>query len=109
MKEQNHSSRVGQIKLFQKNFISFDKISSKLRLVWLNLSYDYHVKHPDIDIYILMVSTLPDTTALNKDLGSHQDEMWIWVPETDKALSRLASFLHLFSLSGHAKSLHFEV
>jgi hypothetical protein len=98
-KEQNGCCRIGQTKLFSKNFSSFAKKTSLLRENWLRVAQKVHHDHPEIDLHLHMISTIPGAEDLysgkSKDYP-HQDEMWIWISEEEVAIEHLKNFLSGF-------------
>ncbi len=101
-KEQNGCCRVGQTKLFAKNFPIFAKHVFTLREEWLSKAQKIYEEHPQIDFHLHMISTIPGAEELHsgKSEGySHQDELWLWSPSTEVAIEHLKSFLSHFRTS----------
>lgn len=98
-KEQNGCCRVGQTKLFTRNHPLFLKNAQKLMEFWLAAAHETVQIHPEIDLHLHMVSTIPSADEVYTDkVGqySHLDQLWFWVPYTQKAYDHLASFLTAF-------------
>ncbi len=98
-KEQNRCSRIGQIKLFSSNFAGFDKHRPALVADWLSDCKECVQNHPEIDLHLMMVSTIPTADEVYHDKlheSDHQDELWFWCPPTRQALAHLSSFLLAF-------------
>lgn len=95
-KEQNGCCRVGQTKLFSINVPAFQKTLPKLLSYWHKVAEEVTQAHPEIDLHLHMISTIPSATEVYEDkVGhyTHQDELWFWVPSTQKAYDHLSSFL----------------
>ncbi len=98
-KEQNGCARVGQTKMFASNFPLFLKHAQKIRQVWLEQSQEIFKKKMEVDLYIHMMSTISSANEVYKNqLGSyeHQDELWLWIPDTQQGYYHLNSFLSGF-------------
>jgi len=101
-KEQNGCCRVGQTKLFSRNFPAFLESVPKLMEFWLTTARQVVQEQPEIDLHLHMISTIPSADEVYADKGgrySHLDELWFWVPSTQKAYDHLASFLTSFQAS----------
>lgn len=112
-KEQNGCCRVGQTKLFTANFSTFLKKAPQLMKFWLDNAQEVQQRHPEIDLHLHMISTIPSAQEVYEDrVGhyTHQDELWFWVPHTQRAYDHLSSFLTGFQSSqkfGPSASLEF--
>lgn len=98
-KEQNGCCRVGQTKIFGKTYPTFSKQASKIRHEWLLSAKESNEKTPDLDFHLHMISTIPGADELYEGKSehfAHQDEMWIWIPDTEIAVEHLKSFLSNF-------------
>lgn len=98
-KEQNGCCRVGQTKIFSSNFPTFQKASEQLKDYWIEHAQDVYRVHPEITLHLQMISTIASADEVHEGhLGdyTHQDELWIWIPETQKSSDHLASFLSAF-------------
>lgn len=98
-KEQNGCARVGQTKIFNSNYSSYQKHAAVMRSVWFNKAQEVNSNHPEIDLHMHMVSTIPSADEVFKNqIGpySHFDEAWIWIPSTQMARDHLISFLSNF-------------
>lgn len=112
-KEQNGCCRVGQTKIFTSNFPTFLKNAPKLLKYWYKIASNVNQDHPEIDLHLHMISTIASANEVYEDtVGhySHQDELWFWVPHTQKAYDHLTSFLTAFQTAhkfGSKASLEF--
>lgn len=98
-KEQNGCCRVGQTKLFTTNFPAFHKSLPQLMQYWLKNAQNTQQLHPKIDLHLHMVSTIASAEEVftNKtNHYQHQDQLWFWIPDTQKSQEHLASFLTAF-------------
>jgi hypothetical protein len=101
-KEQNGCCRIGQTKLLGKTFPTFSKQAHKLRRQWLSSAVATNEKQPEIDLHLQMMSTIPGAEELYQgkhEVYPHQDEIWIWIPQTETAVEHLKNFLNAFSRS----------
>lgn len=111
-KEQNGCCRVGQTKLFSKNFPTFEKLASSIREKWLARAQKVYAEHPEIDFHLHMISTVPGAKELyeGKSKGyAHQDEIWFWIPSTEVAIEHLKNFLSGFKTSPQVENSPMEV
>jgi hypothetical protein len=95
-KEQNGCCRVGQSKLFSVNFPKFFKQAPKLMEFWLKKAQEVNKEHPEIDLHLHMISTISSANEVYEDNAGrydHQDELWFWIPNTQRAYDHLSSFL----------------
>lgn len=98
-KEQNGCCRVGQSKLFTINFPTYLKHADKFRKYWISTAKAVVQEHPEIDLHIHMISTIASADEVYQDKVGHYkhfDELWFWVPSTQKAYDHLSSFLTAF-------------
>lgn len=101
-KEQNGCCRVGQTKMFAVNIPFFRKHEDKVRKVWLEKAQQVNKERSEFDLHIHMVSTIVDAEEVFKGtMGkyTHQDEMWVWVPDDEVAIEHLKRFLSTFQNS----------
>lgn len=99
-KELNGCARVGQIKLFSSHFPEFLSHLDSLQKAWMQVSQEAAIRNPELLLHIQMISTIPsaeDVYSGRKKPHSHQDEMWISLPETRGAVDVLQHFLSSFS------------
>ncbi|MBS0620195.1 MAG: hypothetical protein JSS61_01885 [Verrucomicrobia bacterium] len=99
-KEQNGCARVGQTKLFPRNYPLFSKHAADVRAYWYERSTQFWKGREEVDLYLHMISTVPGAEALYKgDVGeyTHTDEMWIWIPFSEQSIAHLKGFLSAFS------------
>lgn len=95
-KEQNGCCRIGQTKLFSSNFPSYIKHRDALRKAWLKSAQECS---PEIDFHLHMISTVPSASEVHGDAPTpptHQDEIWLWIPDTQTAQLHLSRFLSSF-------------
>lgn len=98
-KEQNGCCRVGQTKMFTSNFPFFQEHRDKLISAWLMISEEMQASHPEIDLHMQMISTIPSAEEVFEDrIGryEHKDELWFWIPDTEQAQHHLTIFLSAF-------------
>lgn len=98
-KIQNGCCRIGQTKLFEKNFPTFAKAADKLRKEWLAAAQALFEHKKEVDFHLQMISTLPGAEELYKGeeiTFSHQDEIWIWVAPVESGIEHLKIFLSNF-------------
>ncbi len=101
-KELNGCARVGQIKLFSSHFPGFLSHVGALQKAWLQASQEAMARNPELVLHIQMVSTISsaeDVYSGGKKTYPHEDEMWIYLPETRGAVDVLQHFLSSFSRS----------
>jgi hypothetical protein len=101
-KIQNGCCRVGQTKIFAKNYPVLDKYIKQLRKIWVEKSKEVFEKNEVIDLHLHMISTIPSAEEMHrgeKDEYLHQDELWVWIPETDLSIEHLKLFLSSFKKS----------
>jgi len=98
-KEQNGCCRVGQTKMFSKNFPTFFKHAPEIRALWYVEAKEFHREREECDLHMHMISTVPsaeDVFAGTEGEYSHKDELWIWIPSKDPAIEHLKIFLNAF-------------
>ena len=96
-KIQNGCARVGQTKIFSKNYPTLSKHISSLQAAWIENAKAVYKEHMDIVLHIQMISTIASAQELYEGVAGnydHQDELWIWIPETELAVAHLKSFLN---------------
>ncbi len=111
-KTQNGCCRVGQTKIFARNFSGFTKHATDIRHVWLEEAKKIAKEKPEVDLHIHMVSTIVSADEVYKGTDihySHKDEMWIWIPDQEIAIEHLKKFLSSFQLSPGLKGNPVEV
>lgn len=111
-KEQNGCCRIGQTKLFVNNLSLFEKRADAIRLHWLQMAVETQKKKPEIDLHIHMISTIVSAEEVFKGLSgkyAHSDELWIWIPSTETAVTHLKRFLSSFQSSPGLKDNPMEV
>jgi hypothetical protein len=110
-KEQNGCSRIGQTKMFSRNFPLYQTLRAKIRKQWFEESSHVFKDKPEIDLYMHMISTIAgaeDVFAGTVGEYSHKDELWIWVPETESGVEHLKSFLNAFKMCPAVLNHSFE-
>ena len=98
-KEQNGCCRVGQTKIFSSNFPTYLEHRNEIRKQWLKTAEETYKSSPEIDFHLHMVSTVPSADEVHGDAKRphpHQDEIWLWIPETQIAQIHLTRFLSAF-------------
>lgn len=111
-KEQNGCSRIGQTKLFSKNFASYTKQKATLQRLWIDESKKIFSQKPQIDLYMQMITTIASADEVYKGKNSgwkHKDELWIYLPTTQGAYEHLINFLNAFTASQLVQDNAFEV
>ena len=101
-KTQNGCCRVGQTKLFAKNFPFFSSHAHEIRALWYVDAAKFTEERKEVDLHIHMISTVPgaeDVFAAKAGAYAHQDELWIWIPSDEQAIEHLKSFLNAFRFS----------
>ncbi len=101
-KVQNDCCRIGQTKMFAKNQPLFEKLCPKIRTFWYQTAQQISREQQEVDLHVHMISTVAGAEELFKgslDKYSYQDQMWIWIPETDLAVEHLKLFLNNFQNS----------
>ncbi len=112
-KEQNGCCRVGQTKLFSSNYPTFQKNAVQIMKQWLEKAEAAYQDRAEIDLYLHMISTIPSAEEVYQgEISSycHRDQLWFWVPNTQKGHDHLSSFLTAFLASqslGKNKELEF--
>ncbi len=99
-KEQNGCARVGQTKLFARNFPVYAKESAKLQTLFYKRAEKRAAEEPEIALYMHMVSTIRSADEVysgNSPQSAHKDELWIWIPQSEQGVQRLKGFLSNFS------------
>ncbi len=98
-KLQNGCVRIGQTKMFSSNFASFEEHSSALHKMWIEQSEAFFADRREFDLYMHMTSSIAgaeDVFSGSKGKFTHKDELWIWIPMTDRSIEHLKSFLNEF-------------
>ena len=111
-KEQNGCCRVGQTKLFKSNIETFSTHRNELMKLWVEGAREINSARPQIDFFVQMVSTVAGEKEVfhgKESEWDHQDEIWIWAPETGVAEQHLVGFLNSFQRSSTAQKFHFDV
>lgn len=111
-KEQNGCCRVGQAKLFSKNFPVFEKHAMGIRKLWLESAQAAYKERKEIDFHLQMVSTIAGAEELysgTEGRYQHKDEIWLWIPSTESAIEHLKTFLNNFKSSPPVVKNQFEV
>jgi hypothetical protein len=101
-KEQNGCARVGQTKLFARNFPIFFKNANALRSRWHTNILDFYRDRSEVDLHLHMISTVAgaeDLFAGQEGKYPHQDELWMWIPFTEQSVEHLKRFLNAFRSS----------
>lgn len=101
-KEQNGCCRIGQTKIFANNLALFEKEADRIRKGWLGKAKQIQEDKPEIALHLHMISTIVSAEEVYKGTQgkyTHQDELWIWVPQQELAIERLKRFLSAFQES----------
>ncbi|MCF7851608.1 MAG: hypothetical protein K9M07_00010 [Simkaniaceae bacterium] len=111
-KIQNGCARVGQRKVFAKNIPLLRQHAAEILNAWVKESIEAAHDMPEIDLHLLMISTIASAEDLFKGAKieyEHKDELWIYIPPTDVAEQHLKVFLSGFSRSTHLPEEGLEV
>jgi len=111
-KTQNGCARVGQTKIFAKNYPLFDQHRMQIRKAWYDQALALYEREPQVDLHLHMISTIACAEELFQgELYKyyHADQMWIWVPSTDIAAEHLKLFLSSFIPSPAMANNHLEL
>lgn len=98
-KEQNGCARVGQTKMFARNYSMFSKNVGAVRKQWYQNVLDFFRERPEVDLHLQMISTVAgaeDLFAGTEGEYDHHDELWIWIPFTEQSIEHLKGFLNAF-------------
>ena len=98
-KVQNGCNRVGQTKIFEDSFSEYLTYAEDIRALWYAEAKHYHQEHPECDVHMHMMSTVPSARSVYEGKNieyQHRDELWIWIPETELATQHLKNFLNAF-------------
>jgi hypothetical protein len=101
-KEQNGCARVGQTKMFSRNYPAFAKHVDALRKSWYDNALGFYREGKEFDLHLQMISTIAgaeDLYAGTEGNYKHQDELWIWIPFTEQSIEHLKVFLNAFRSS----------
>jgi len=101
-KEQNGCARVGQTKMFARNYSAFAKHVQPLRKNWYRNALDFYREKKEVDLHLQMISTIAgaeDLFAGTEGEYKHHDELWIWIPFTEQSIEHLKVFLNAFRSS----------
>ncbi len=108
----SYCNRVGQTKIFARNYSTFKKVASALRKRWYEKALSIYANNREIMLHLHTISTIASAQELfkgGKISYDHQDEMWFWIPHTELAIEKLKLFLSGFKKSKAAEKLQFEV
>jgi hypothetical protein len=101
-KEQNGCARVGQAKLFARNYPGFSSQCAALRRRWYDNALDFFRERSEFDLHMQMISTVPGAEDLFSGMDGeyrHQDELWLWIPFTEQSIEHLKNFLNAFRMA----------
>jgi hypothetical protein len=111
-KEQNGCCRVGQTKMFGKNFPIFFDHADEIRHTWVEEAETFNKEKPEVDLHLQMISTIAGADDIFKGTAgkyTHKDEIWLWVPSQEQAIGHLESFLNAFKSCPQVVKNQFEV
>ncbi len=100
-KEQNGCARIGQTKLFSKNYPTFAKNAPTLQSLWLDMAKKIYEQRPQIDLHMQMITTIASADEVYQGKTGnwkHQDELWIWAAPSQMGSLHLVNFLNAFML-----------
>lgn len=98
-KLQNGCARIGQTKMFAKNFAAFEEHAPQMRAIWAAGAEEFFNDRREFDLHMHMISTIAGAEDLysgKEGHYSHSDELWVWIPMTDQAIEHLKGFLNAF-------------
>jgi hypothetical protein len=102
-KEQNGCARIGQAKMFLRNYATFSKNVSVLRKRWYDSILTFVSDRQEVDLHMQMISTVAGAEELfagsEGEEHKHKDELWIWIPFTEQSIEHLKGFLNAFRAS----------
>lgn len=113
-KEQNNLARIGQSKLFTRNFETFALLTPRLRARFIALSKSAQLSK-DLCFHLHLCSTIADADEARRTgppaLLNHFDQLWFWASLTEKNSEILKEFLESFTKADELKeqSPHFDV
>ncbi len=108
----NFCNRVGQTKIFARNYALFEKLSADVRKIWHKSCVEMHQNNGEVLLYLHMISTIASADELfmgGKIEYDHYDELWIWIPESELAIEKLKAFLSGFKGVAEANELNMSV
>ena len=111
-KEQNGCCRVGQTKMFAKNWPVYQEHAEDIRRIWLKDAQDVFLRKKEVDLHIHMMSTITGSEEIykgNTGQYKHKDEFWIWIPATEPSIEHLKGFLNAFKVLPQVVNGEFEV
>ena len=111
-KEQNGCCRIGQTKVFAKNFPLYQKNSDAIRKIWLEKAKKVHEQNREIDLHLHMISTIVSADEVyrgSENEHTHKDELWLWASLEDNGLDRIKRFLNAFQRSPGLKDNPIEI
>jgi hypothetical protein len=100
-KVQNGCARVGQKKIFAKNYPQLRERAGDILKAWVAEAEEFALDNSMIDLHMLMISTIASAAEVRsgKPLAyDHLDELWIYIPMTEMSISHLKLFLSAFSM-----------
>lgn len=115
-KLQNGCVRVGQTKMFAKNFPTFHSHERAIKKIWGQNAQGFFEDRRDCDLHLQMISTIAGAEDLYSGSNGHYmhlDQLWIWIPMTEQGIEHLKSFLNAFrsspQMQKYEKEVHVEV
>lgn len=93
----NLCSRVGQTKIFARNYTTFERNRGNLRRIWYENAVNAYQSHYELILHFHMISTITSADDLfkGKEISYwHLDELWLWIPSLDIAIEKLKLFLN---------------
>ena len=111
-KVQNGCCRVGQTKLFAKNFPFYAVHAHEIRALWYVDAKAFYEERKECDLHMHMISTVPgaeDVYTGSQGNYEHKDELWIWIPMEEQAIEHLKTFLSAFRFSSQIVTSSIEV
>lgn len=105
----NLCNRVGQTKIFARNYTTFETHSEELYRIWYEEAFQAYQNNHELLLHLHMISTVTNADDLFKGKKIsywHQDELWIWIPPVDGAIEKLKLFLSSFKAAPSIQAIH---
>lgn len=105
-------ARVGQTKLFAKNFDTFKTHQEAIQNRWFEKCKEISDNRSEIMMHLQMISTINGADEMYRGeipAHTHQDELWFYIPETEQSIEALKRFLGGFKKQSIFEGEQFEV
>ena len=104
----NICNRISQTKIFARNYTTFETHTKDLHKIWYEMALSAYENNHEIMLHLHMVSTVTSADDLFKGKKIsywHQDELWVWIPDTELAVEKLKLFLSSFKSSPRIQAI----